>query len=252
MKHGDFEHLGAKFERARSLMTLSIWVCLVICIGIAFGMLLLSDAGDGYSYFSTRTKIFALISVARLIDFVFKLIAGFAFLKWLCAAVRNAKKFHPYEVWPEGYWVLACWFVPLLNLYSPFLIMHNLLASVEPEHSGRHRNKLVLWWLCYTLQNPVISFLWTTIVNANILNVRFLVGGVEPIVSGLLYALAGYFLLPLMNAITNAQERTFATADTKANAIELTKLSAPPDETAPTDDHVIHVPVKELLPKENA
>ena len=54
---------------------------------------------------------------------------------------------------PERYWALLCWFIPLVNLWVPFLIIKKIVFILENESkpSAKHLSKTLLnsWWILW-------------------------------------------------------------------------------------------------------
>jgi len=54
---------------------------------------------------------------------------------------------------PGRYWALLCWFIPVVNLWAPFLVIKKIVLFIENESNTKHISKALLygWWILWVV-----------------------------------------------------------------------------------------------------
>ena len=90
---------------------------------------------------------FALLSGGLLVTQLGTAVAGVVVVVWLWRAWANAAAWGP-QRWSQA-WVVAAWFVPVVNLWVPAVIVTDIArASLRPGDpaAGRIRAAVAFWW----------------------------------------------------------------------------------------------------------
>ncbi|MBW8880647.1 MAG: DUF4328 domain-containing protein [Asticcacaulis sp.] len=87
---------------------------------------------------SIVTVIYGLISV----------VSGIVSLVWIYHAARNTRALSLPTMKPP--WVVGSFFVPVVNLYRPFLFMRDIWMAAQDPYAGNSRGDwlLAIWWFC--------------------------------------------------------------------------------------------------------
>ncbi|MFD0251074.1 DUF4328 domain-containing protein [Streptomyces sp. NPDC127113] len=77
------------------------------------------------------------------------LATALVFVVWFHRVRQNAEVFAPGALSRAPGWAIACWFVPVANLWIPRSIAADMLWAAQPEprsRAPRHRGLLNAWW----------------------------------------------------------------------------------------------------------
>lgn len=95
--------------------------------------------------------IYIIYAVAHVISIVF-------FIQWFRRAYYNLHQKIHYLNYKEG-WAAGSWFIPIINLYRPYLIMRELFLETEeflhkrnvPSIGKPRQTGYIWWWPCWLL-----------------------------------------------------------------------------------------------------
>ncbi|MFT7052512.1 MAG: hypothetical protein ACJAU1_000056 [Psychromonas sp.] len=98
-------------------------------------------------------EILQIIGIASLIAFV---ASALLILQWIYRANENARQLGPHKMHYTPAWSIAYYFIPVFNLWKPYLAMKEIwLANKNPldERFNKSRFILPLWWTLWLLSN---------------------------------------------------------------------------------------------------
>lgn len=108
--------------------------------------------------------VFVLISVAGYIVSLFTLYGGcisgigslvsfILLMVWFYRSHKNLQSFNTMGLKYSPGWAVGSWFIPILNLFRPFQITHEIWTASDPEAStvswkqGKYSLVTILWWI---------------------------------------------------------------------------------------------------------
>jgi hypothetical protein len=140
----------ARTERVdvRSLTGLG-WSVVTGTIVVSIAPLMVMGAAYIARTHAYRSKfILDSLTVAPLLTALTFFFTAFLFLIWLNAACSNARDVFPDAFkWSPG-WAVGCFFVPVINLLRPFIILQDLHRE-SLKRAGQQPKKwpALIWWL---------------------------------------------------------------------------------------------------------
>ncbi|MER7776743.1 DUF4328 domain-containing protein [Streptomyces sp. NPDC096191] len=128
------------------------------------------------------------------------------FIIWFHRVRQNAEVFAPGALSRSPGWAIACWFIPLANLWIPRSIAADLLWAAQPEPHGRvprHQGLLNAWWG---------AWVWTLLFDRYASNTYDKAQGVDAVrdAAGLVTVSAGCDVLAAVLAILFVRRLTAA------------------------------------------
>jgi hypothetical protein len=154
---GDF-CAACEYRRLRELPSLARWA------GWARGALALSALGalagvvlngwlsfrlqEGVAAFADASLYYRLSPALDVPVVVATGVSGLLFLRWLHLAVKTAKLLG-LEPGTTPAWAVAWWFIPLANLYDPYLVVRDLWLSLGGSRRGLAA--VSAWWTAWVL-----------------------------------------------------------------------------------------------------
>lgn len=133
-----------------------------------------------------------------------KLTGAVVFINWLMPAVQNARTLNSSNRLPPDFTAKSCWVIPIWNLFAPFLLMRHLSRAVPVENQRKLNNQVYLWSAFWFLQTQPIDFAIIFLAPAG-LDTTMVVS-----VPFVLYGVAGFYLIKIMDTITLSQEKELA------------------------------------------
>ncbi|MGI8982157.1 MAG: DUF4328 domain-containing protein [Pirellulaceae bacterium] len=83
-------------------------------------------------------------------DILLMIITRLSLIAWMYRCHRNLESLGHRVLDSKHVWVIICWFVPLLNLYCPFLVMREIwwrsYPGAENSLEQAPASYLVFWW----------------------------------------------------------------------------------------------------------
>jgi len=108
-----------------------------------------------------------LVALFQLFGYAFHaawIAAAIAFAIWLYRVVRNMPALGA-DLLMSPVWAVVCLFIPFVNLYLPFFVVHHAWQASEPEPDvdrrnvrGRFSMLVVGWWTAWLVAGPVSLF----------------------------------------------------------------------------------------------
>ena len=154
VEHSEPEKFPALKPNEKRFQIARAGILLAMCYGI---VLILSkasylvDLGFQYKEFSVELRL-PYFSFTLWIDAIISLIAAILFIRWFRRSYFNLRKTGHSELKYEDVWASAGWFVPIVNLFFPYMIMADLVKGyskqVETVSVSEEVNSSVLvgWW----------------------------------------------------------------------------------------------------------
>jgi hypothetical protein len=135
---------------ARATATAARWLLYAAALLVAVSIpLALAGKGGGFD---------AVRPVFTLVEFLARIAAAIAFLRWLYLAAANARALGAADMMVGPGWAVGWYFVPVLNLVMPFAAMRELWkASAYPKdwQAVAAPLALPLWWGCWIACNAL-------------------------------------------------------------------------------------------------
>ncbi len=94
-----------------------------------------------------------MINVAQL---GFRVIVGIQFLMWVYRMSHNAHCVKTGKPTSSPGWAVGCYFIPVLNMWKPYLIMKEIYEAFRQRPS--YSKVLPLWWTAWVLSSAVGCF----------------------------------------------------------------------------------------------
>ena len=108
--------------------------------------------------------VFILISVAGYVITLFSLYGGcvsgigslvsfILMMVWFYRSHKNLQSFNTMGLKYSPGWAVGSWFIPILNLFRPFQITHEIWTASDPEAStvswkqGKYSPVTIAWWI---------------------------------------------------------------------------------------------------------
>jgi hypothetical protein len=135
---------------ARGAATAARWLLYAGAL-LVVGSIPLALAGKGGGFDAIR-------AVFTLVEFLARIAAAIAFLRWLYLAAGNARALGAADMMVGPGWAVGWYFVPVLNLVMPFVAMRELWkASAHPQdwQAAAVPLALPLWWGCWIACNAL-------------------------------------------------------------------------------------------------
>ena len=108
------------------------------------------------SFFSGVTYLFSIIY----------------FIKWFRRSYFNIRFFTKSDTRYKNGWAAACWFVPIINFYRPFLIMREIWGKTQDmlvKETKWNKNKkayiVTIWWVLWLLATVFGKFIIHFIID---------------------------------------------------------------------------------------
>jgi hypothetical protein len=123
-------------------------VALGTLLGAVLTGWLISRLDDGAASFEAANDYFRLSRLLSVPQLLATVLSVFFFLRWQHLAVRTAKMLGLEPGTTPG-WAVAWWFVPLANLYDPYLVMRGLWRCLggTPKRTAA----VSAWWTAWVL-----------------------------------------------------------------------------------------------------
>ena len=159
--------LESNKQMAKTVIVL-LWIVLALEIANLVSSILqynlLQTIADG-GYISEQTAIAndrreSIIAILYLTTLI---IMAFTFLVWFRTAYRNLHQKVSNLAYSEG-WAMGAWFVPIINLYRPYLIMHELYEDTKKLINSRELSKRVDYTTTY------VGWWWSIFIASGIAN----------------------------------------------------------------------------------
>jgi hypothetical protein len=178
---------------------LVLWLKMVYALGAIFIYYslysLISGQPVGFGY-GEKHQLFE--SNLMQIELPLSIITGLLFLIWFWRVYANFHVLHPEKASFTGKWAILGWFVPLLNLYRPFVILREIWLEnqeVTPEAILEKRYRWVIWWWAFFLLYIVIILIKEVLIG-NVAN------GVVSWQTIYFTLICKYFLIVILAALT--------------------------------------------------
>ncbi|MER7802529.1 DUF4328 domain-containing protein [Streptomyces parvulus] len=128
------------------------------------------------------------------------------FIVWFHRLRQNAEIFAPGALSRSPGWAIACWFIPIANLWIPRGIAADILWAAQPEPRSRvprHRGLLNAWWG---------AWVWALVFDRFASRAYDAAQGVDAVrdAAGLVAASAGFDMLAAVLAILFVRRLTAA------------------------------------------
>ncbi|WP_432083969.1 DUF4328 domain-containing protein [Streptomyces sp. WAC 04229] len=128
------------------------------------------------------------------------------FVVWFHRVRQNAEVFAPGALSRAPGWAIACWFIPVANLWIPRSIAADILWAAQPEPRSRalrHRGLLNAWWG---------AWVWAIVFDRYASRMYDKAQGVEAVrdAAGLVTVSAGFDVLAAVLAILFVRRLTAA------------------------------------------
>ena len=137
-----------RYEWARGGIILALCYSVVLILSKVSHLF---DIGFQYKEFSVELRL-PYFSFSLGIDAIISLIAVILLIRWFRRSYFNLRKTGHSELKYEDVWASAGWFVPIVNLFFPYMIMADLVKGyskqVETVSVSEEVNSSVLvgWW----------------------------------------------------------------------------------------------------------
>ena len=147
-----------------------------------------------------------------LASYIALLVFLVAYLMWLHRASRNLGESGNGGMRFSSGWHVGSYFVPLANLFVPFLAMRELWNrshGEEPELADSSVSAVTSWWACWVAAILILTFLFAkmfvgVLTNVSVVNPLLLDGIMLGLALVLLLGASG-FIFVIIGAITRAQ-----------------------------------------------
>lgn len=126
---------------------------------------------------------------------------GLMFLLWSARARNHLLLFKGEARSFTVGWVVGAWFIPVVNLILPALVIADLARGSTTEPAVRRKLQALVWawWIC--------------LIGGQVMSVRSVRGApfqLGQLIGSALYLAAGYFVVELMYQIVRAQQARFS------------------------------------------
>jgi hypothetical protein len=111
-----------------------------------------------------------IVGALHLIGFVVSVIL---FLVWHHRVRRQLSLVNPAGVTYTPGWALAWWFIPIANLFKPFLVVRETWHASHGHLASEHRAAplwLLSWWLTFLIGNTISAFAQSDLDTASSLD----------------------------------------------------------------------------------
>jgi len=98
----------------------------------------------------------------------FRVIVGIQFLMWVYRMSRNAHCVKTGKPTSSPGWAVGCYFIPVLNMWKPYLIMKEIYEAFRQRPSDS--KVLPLWWTAWVLSSAVGCFFSRYMLHAETLD----------------------------------------------------------------------------------
>jgi hypothetical protein len=204
---------ACEYRRIRELPSLRVRGSLaqaalaLTALGLSFGALLdgwMISLLDGPLAASEAARTYdrfpSLLGLGLLVAFG---LSAFCFLWWLHLAVRTAKVLGLEPGTTPG-WAVAWWFIPLANLYDPYLVVRGLCRCLGGAHKASAA--VTAWWTAWVLGGAaflVHAYLFQSLDSDPLLLTSALLAGFTHQVILALGALLGMAVIALIQSLTD-------------------------------------------------
>lgn len=141
-----------------------IGLCAVAAVADAFvaqySANVVSAYADGSATMEDLRAVDSLALAVAAPSLLVWIAAGITFIGWLVRSRRNAERVtHGSEHRHKRGWVIGAWFVPILNLWYPLQIVHDIWRAVDPAQQNRPLQKrdengfVTAWWVVFLLNS---------------------------------------------------------------------------------------------------
>ncbi len=151
---------------------------------------------------------------------LFLVLSGVLFIRWQRQLLRNLLTLGCQRLDPSVTLASFSWFIPLANLFVPYLSVRQATAwSVPP--GGRDQRPLVsAWWLAWVLSNLTAVFTGAGFLISEDATTWIPVAAAD-LVSSAIYLLAGLLAIRMVTVLSSQQQA-------RATALEHRDAAAPP------------------------
>lgn len=132
-----------------------VYICSIIQIFTRQGDPITFTPGDPEIF--GKNLHYYLQLLLTLANAIVGLVFCILFIVWFYRAYDNVKKVNPEKTSLSTGWTIGCWFVPMMNLFRPLRIMHEIwhgtqTAGEEPDRplTAERSAQVNAWWYCWT------------------------------------------------------------------------------------------------------
>lgn len=144
---------------------------LLASISLAFNLRLLTLYRHAASFAAVDTdrenQLFGAINAAIAGLVVLRIVVTIpSLLAWMYGCHRNLVSLGNDQLDSKPVWAVLCWFIPFMNLFCPYQVMHEIWWRSDPRMPTKHDPKagstiLTIWWGCW-----VLSLVLTPLANS--------------------------------------------------------------------------------------
>jgi Domain of unknown function (DUF4328) len=156
--------------------------------------------------------ILLLTGVAGLASNLLSLLSAIPILVWIYTAHANLRAAGVSELRHSPAWATFSFFVPIANLFVPFVAMRELAnrsAGEPPEFAESTVDDVSSWWSCFVVSAVMGTIVGTTVLIDSVPGV-FVTTPLWAIMGltmfgQLIYAAAAFFIIKVMRLVTRSQ-----------------------------------------------
>lgn len=191
------------------LGTIGAWMVIAVSLASAVVIMMWATYRDPYNALDLLT---GLLFLSRLALNVVFLLSAIPVLLWFYTAHANLRAAGIKGLRRGPVWATASFFVPIVNLYLPFVATRELAnrSAGEPEHlADSSVDAVTSWWGCWVASTIVMTLVTLfTFIDAlpGISVIVPVVATMGILMFGqLLFAGSAFFLIKLISLVTNNQ-----------------------------------------------
>lgn len=221
MEHTDTITLSEKRARfAITFVVMSVAVGTALNIFIAIGMQYIqSDLILGYATFAEVFR--AIVGLGYGAVVIVFIASAITFIMWFWKAYGNLQKMGSWMLDARG-WTIGCWFVPLFNVYLPYMHMRQMFDAVnallvEKDELSLHRvsTRIVgTWWGILLFVGFLSQF--TNKISVFVF-AKPVIYGIVILVVSVLNILLAYVTVRLIRSFVVAEKELMAKSDNDDN-----------------------------------
>lgn len=143
-------------KRARfATVFILISVCITVLMGLVGSLGVLIRQGTFFAVDQNVINVYIAVSGFVVLAFVMMILASaITFIMWFWKAYGNLQELGCWTLSARG-WTIGCWFIPIANLYLPYMFMREMFDGVNDLLKDRNElnvkwasTRLVLsWWI---------------------------------------------------------------------------------------------------------
>jgi len=124
-------------------------------------------------------------SLVSMLNLIVLIVCGVIYLLWFYRAYQNARLINgglKYKQW----WAIGCWFVPIMCVFMPYVIMRDMYINAALHTGLPYRNIFIkLWWAGYLITNFFDTLYARVVLQYGTIE-AFMMGDIIDIVSSVL------------------------------------------------------------------